>query len=1506
MLKLHKTSPSPVIVEGKPALGDISAPKVVLTSQPSPPRDEAVLPPMDESVVNELSQPNMPTFQEFHAKVLGENQNKRRLDSSDDPGSLLSGQSVKDILGSTTHSNLSKHPNRNDEGITHTPSAPATTNTEAATSILSPPGTDTATASETIYPSSVLENGGNGGTTSKRGHDTAQELRVMRNIAASECGAKLLQASPSAKHAPAILVDNNDEYMNQPCSSEKWFIIETCEPVQLGIIQIANYELFSSRCKTFRVFVSDRYPAKQWEQIGIFRGQDVKGLQTFHIGGSATGRLIKYVKFEMLDHYGNEHFCPITMVRLFGLSSDEMDEPELPPPPLSRSSPSGNSGTTLGESEDGLNGNANTSLLGKTHLEVSIEPQSSAKVTSTTASKKPSGEKKFKRNKMSKIELDSPVNSSSVEEDKSEDCAKGERDKVRAAAHSFKSTGLWQHAARFILGVLQSAIGGESSLMLPQASATAPVKRTDSLTTVEPTSDDFYSVIYIFSASSSSVATPPPSTDARSRGLWHLAHCLLALSSSPSLRSLAAPHRAWADCTASEFLLNLTTTSSRGSTESLLQFQRLAAAYQNLTSAFGRWPAVLMRRQMGKELPVPEFLKPRVAPKFVVLPPSNSLVGNSETLEQETVKLGTNETEQPPPVESKLTSPPSPTQPSPTSLMSPSDSAVESYEKEAVEDENSSPQSPPPSSSIQHASSKEGDDKNIPMVEDAKVISGTPASAEPPWKQEPKAEVAMTEGREGEREVVLPAAMGGSWKENMYMRLNNKVLQLQSDVSVSMRYLEELSQSYKRQTERLSASFNLTTAWLKATAKGAEERDLLQQERIDALEAQLTKLLHILAERGVVVLDRSPRNLASTTTTTTSSTVPHFRKPDSYSASSTAGVDLQSILWSVFFQSPATATRSSSLSTSSKRVYGSSSTSAAAAASRTDSGARGGIESCNTTSVLSLFRLPSATPGSPRPSAVGARIVPPAALLFRRRQLRGPEEAEAGVDANRPTTHLPGVDGAWIFVLAVALQQLRNFLLSETFRLWLLHLCLAVLAQTFVYVVFMRSALRCCLPLSPLALSPSSCKICSTFPTTENSNCNRTDQGAGAFADEKEAIQPRSRSSSSSASPPKNRPSLPLSDLPSVKMRILGVDAEGLRKSAATATIIIIIIAPITVGTTTNNNNTTIPVTHHSPTGNTYSTAKQRGHLLQRRTKSYFCNHELSFLSTVPSDRPVAVAACVERVGDSHYRGWPLSVHHRTSSLKQCAWQVSQAHLSDVIWSLCGTAKSWFTRSENRWARLSSRQVINPPSSSDQLQLLARIQLEVCLPRLLEPVVDGSTVIIAFEMSFVIGYSMSSPLTSGLLSALEMSETESVDIATLPLPQIQEIAKQFEQKLQYINASLQQLRVLQGQFASSRDCLKNFNVENKDKNTLIPLTSTLCVPGRLIDPTCVLVDIGTGYFVEMKVEEASKHFTKRIEFIEKQIEKIAPVLAQKTQEHRTIMGVFEAKAKALMKAQGVQ
>ncbi|VDQ07843.1 unnamed protein product [Trichobilharzia regenti] len=63
--------------------------------------------------------------------------------------------------------------------------------------------------------------------------------------------------------------------------------------------------------------------------------------------------------------------------------------------------------------------------------------------------------------------------------------------------------------------------------------------------------------------------------------------------------------------------------------------------------------------------------------------------------------------------------------------------------------------------------------------------------------------------------------------------------------SRSIRYLEELSQSYRRQMERLSRSFNLTYAWLKVTAHGAEERD--RQQQVNTSSSSSVQLyIHVL------------------------------------------------------------------------------------------------------------------------------------------------------------------------------------------------------------------------------------------------------------------------------------------------------------------------------------------------------------------------------------------------------------------------------------------------------------------------------------------------------------------------------------------------------------------------------------------------------------------------------------------------------------------------------------
>lgn len=65
-----------------------------------------------------------------------------------------------------------------------------------------------------------------------------------------------------------------------------------------------------------------------------------------------------------------------------------------------------------------------------------------------------------------------------------------------------------------------------------------------------------------------------------------------------------------------------------------------------------------------------------------------------------------------------------------------------------------------------------------------------------------------------------------------------------------------------------------------------------------------------------------------------------------------------------------------------------------------------------------------------------------------------------------------------------------------------------------------------------------------------------------------------------------------------------------------------------------------------------------------------------------------------------------------------------------------------------------------------------------------------------------------------------------------------------------MTASYGQLKAAQAKF---RTCIESVNAikpENAGKEILVPLTGSLYVPGTIADAQKVIVDIGTGYYVE--------------------------------------------------------
>ena len=86
-------------------------------------------------------------------------------------------------------------------------------------------------------------------------------------------------------------------------------------------MEIANFELFSSSPKDFRVYISDRYPTRDWALLGHFVASDERSIQNFPVQQRLFG---KFVKVELVSHYGKEHFCPISLFRVYGNSEYEV------------------------------------------------------------------------------------------------------------------------------------------------------------------------------------------------------------------------------------------------------------------------------------------------------------------------------------------------------------------------------------------------------------------------------------------------------------------------------------------------------------------------------------------------------------------------------------------------------------------------------------------------------------------------------------------------------------------------------------------------------------------------------------------------------------------------------------------------------------------------------------------------------------------------------------------------------------------------------------------------------------------------------------------------------------------------------------------------------------------------------------------------------------------------------------------------------------------------------
>ncbi|ORY13514.1 Prefoldin [Clohesyomyces aquaticus] len=137
---------------------------------------------------------------------------------------------------------------------------------------------------------------------------------------------------------------------------------------------------------------------------------------------------------------------------------------------------------------------------------------------------------------------------------------------------------------------------------------------------------------------------------------------------------------------------------------------------------------------------------------------------------------------------------------------------------------------------------------------------------------------------------------------------------------------------------------------------------------------------------------------------------------------------------------------------------------------------------------------------------------------------------------------------------------------------------------------------------------------------------------------------------------------------------------------------------------------------------------------------------------------------------------------------------------------------------------------------------------------------------------------------------------QGIEITSLPIPQLQDLKSQLDRELTHLTTSFTSLRTAQSKF---RDCLSSISLgisaSTATKPLLVPLTSSLYVPGRLADAETVLVDIGTGFFVEKRKEEATDFYERKVRDLGDSLKELESVVNGKANNVRLVEEVIRVK-----------
>ncbi|KAJ3343715.1 subunit of tubulin prefoldin [Gonapodya sp. JEL0774] len=127
-------------------------------------------------------------------------------------------------------------------------------------------------------------------------------------------------------------------------------------------------------------------------------------------------------------------------------------------------------------------------------------------------------------------------------------------------------------------------------------------------------------------------------------------------------------------------------------------------------------------------------------------------------------------------------------------------------------------------------------------------------------------------------------------------------------------------------------------------------------------------------------------------------------------------------------------------------------------------------------------------------------------------------------------------------------------------------------------------------------------------------------------------------------------------------------------------------------------------------------------------------------------------------------------------------------------------------------------------------------------------------------------------------SSPDASAAPAIELTSLNINQLQNLKQSLDEELQQLTQSYAALRQAHMKFAENETTLNLLSRDANGKPMLVPLTSSLYVPGEVASPESVIVDVGTGYFVEKSIADAKSYYSKKSTFVKVQLDKLGETI----------------------------